>query len=150
MLPPQAQITDSIRRGMDATRRRHRAGYIDHQAVSKRSQSLSTVASVCRALTLRFSTAHRCSMGFKSGLCESQATVATWFSPSHAHFVWLVCLGSLSCCSTYTLLLHGRSHAVEGSKCHTRTSMYTEQFIVVKMRHAFFPDTLGRQASPHH
>ena len=30
----------------------------------------------------RFSTAQSCSIGFRSGLCEGQGNVATWFFPT--------------------------------------------------------------------
>ena len=68
---------------------------MDHHVSSRRSQSLSTVRGAGPELTRHFSVAHRCSMGFRSGRCAGQASVATWFFLSHAHVVRLVCLGSL-------------------------------------------------------
>ena len=83
-----------------------------------------------------FRSAQRCSIGFRSRLCDGQGSVATWYRASQSGVLRLTCLGSLSCWNVYGASEDDRSHPLEGSICRSRISTYTAEFIFMKMRHA--------------
>ena len=129
-------MTASIRAGIDSMSRRHRSGSVAHHSFSRRSQSASTEAGTGPTPTRRFRSAQRCSIGFRSGLCDGQGSVATWFRASQSRVLRLTWMGSLSCWNVYGASEDDRSHPLEGSICRSRISTYTAEFIFMKMRHA--------------